>query len=499
MHRSRPVLTRAGCLLALAVLCVLGGDVPAEQGKVPDADVKTLTAAGINPDASALRSYLKRFLPSADYEQKVAALIKDLGAQKYAVRERATKALASLAVFPRAALEKAAQSDNLEVRTRANGVLERGDEQGQRVAMAALGIIAKQEIKGLAAEVLAAGARCPKSARVRVVTAALTATAVAADALLLRRALGGDAAWRRASAAVALDHLLAGKADKDLASMLKDPDDHVLLTVARTLANRGRAASLVPLARLLGSKDYSLRWQSAEALRWLSGKQFGYDAYGEGDKRQAAAAKWLAWAKGEGQKAKLRFPIKARGVIQLFNGKDLVGWRAVNNGQQVDSKTNWRVEAGVLRCNDTGRGYLYHKRPWTDYELTVEWRWPGGGGDSGVWFMMAKPGGARPPCLEAQLLSGKAGDFWVIGDFALKARGQGARGHVAKLADSSEKPLGQWNRMTIRVVNGTVDVKVNGVRQNEATDCPRKPGYIALQTERSVIEFRRVQVRPLGR
>ena len=38
------------------------------------------------------------------------------------------------------------------------------------------------------------------------------------------------------------------------------------------------------------------------------------------------------------------------------------------------------------------------------------WRWPEAGGDSGVWLLMAKPGGSMPLCLEAQLLSDSAGD-----------------------------------------------------------------------------------------
>jgi len=485
--------------VGLVILCVACLGVAAAADETPDPDVKTLTSAGITPDASGLRAYLKHFLPSSDHEKKVAALIKDLASEDFDVRDRATKALASLPVFPRAALETAAQSGDLEVRVRAAGLLERGDEQGRRMATAALAVIASRKVKGLAAEVLAAGARCPKEDRLRIVTAALTATVGPADVALLRGTLGSEVAWQRAAAAVVLDHLLAGKAEKHLGSLLADPDDAVRLTVARTLADRGRPACLVPLAELLNSKDTSVRWQSAAALRWLSGKTFGYDAHGDDAKRQAAAAKWLAWAKGEGQKAKLRFPIKAGDVIQLFNGKDLAGWQAVNNGQQVDPKTIWQVKDGVLTCNATSHGYLYHKRPATNYELTVEWRWPGEGGDSGVWFMMAKPGRAMSPCLEAQLLAGSAGDFWVIGGFDIKARGQAAGGRVVKTADSSEKPLGQWNRMTIRVVNGTVDVKVNGVRQNEATDCSAKPGHIALQTERSIIEFRKVQLRPLGR
>ena len=509
MHWSRSSVTetngravpplRLGCVLALAVVFGSPAAALGEQDTQGDPSVEVLIAAGIKPNAAGIGAYLKHFLPNTAHGKRVAGLIKDLAAEEFNVREGATKALAALPVFPREALEKASRSNDLEVRARAKRLLDQGEDQGKRTLLAALAVVAKQKIKHLAAEVLAAGAHCPQSERTRAVTEALVGTVALTDAGMLRRALRSETVWRRSAAAAALDHLLAGKADKDLLALLKDPDDSVRLATARLLADRGKPISLVTLAELLASKDHSIRYQSSLALRWLIGKTFDYDSFAGADKRKAAAEKWLTWARGPGQKAKLRFPIKGPDVIQLFNGTNLSGWKAVNNGQEVDPKTNWQVKGGLLVCNGTGRGYLYHTQPRANYELTVEWRWPKEPGDSGVWFMMAKPGGQRPACLEAQLLSGSAGDFWVIGNFALKAGGQRAGGHVVKTADSSEKPAGQWNRMTIRVLNGTVDVKVNGVQQNKATDCPRTPGHIALQTELSLVEFRSIQLRPLGR
>jgi len=488
-----------GCVLAVVAASVAPAAAAAGQDAQTDPDVAVLIAAGLKPDAAGIGAYLKDFLPNAAHAKRVARLVKDLGSEEFEVRQAASKALAALPLFPRAALEEAARSNDLEVRTRAKALLERGQGQGQRTLAAALAVVAGRKITGLAAEVLAAGAHCPPSDRLPAVTGALSATVVPADAGMLRRALGSKAAWRRSAAAAALDHLLADKAGKDLLALLKDPDDDVRLTAGRLLINRGNRAGLVSLAKLLASEDHAIRWASSQALQWLVGKTFDYDAFAKPGDRKAAAAKWLTWARGPGQKAKLRIPIKAPSVVQLFNGANLSSWKAVDNGRDANPKTHWQVKNGVLRCTGTGRGYLYHKQPRTNYELIVEWRWPEGPGDSGVWFLMAKPGGQRPACIEAQLLSGKAGDFWIIGNLAVTVRGQPARSHVVKTADSSEKPVGQWNRMTIRVLNGTVDVKVNGVQQNTAADCPRTPGHVALQTEGDAIEFRKVQLRPLGR
>ena len=191
---------RGGCALALAVVCGLPA-VPAEQDAQSDANAKVLVAAGIKPTGAGIGAYLKRFTPSADHAKRVAGLIKDLAAEEFNVRERATKALAALPVFPREALEKAALSDDLEVSARAKRLLAHGQAQGKRTLLAALAVVAKRKIKHLAAEVLAAGAHCPQSERPRAVTEALVATVALADAGMLRRALRSEAAWTRSAAA----------------------------------------------------------------------------------------------------------------------------------------------------------------------------------------------------------------------------------------------------------------------------------------------------------
>lgn len=485
-----------GLWLQIGLLLVLG-DLSTSARAETDGDVAALTRAGIKPDAAGLRKYLEPFLPGADYERKAAALIRQFGSDKWQQREAATKALAQLPVLPREALEQAARSPDAEVRSRARGLLAEGDANGRAVLNAALAVTAKRGIKGLAAHVIAAGAFCRGPYQRRVLDRALVATATPADAPTLRRALGSKAPLVRSAAAAALDHLLGDKAGPDLRKLLKDPDDLVRLAASRLLGSRGERASLTALAGLLLSEDLLVRTRSVQILRALSGQKLGYAAHDPADKRNKAAAKWRAWAGGAGQTAKLRFPIPDDGVVDLLGGTDLTGWQAVDNGQKVDAKRFWQVKDGVLVFQGDRRGYLYHERPLTDYVLTLEWRWPGKEGDSGVWFLMAKPGAARPACLEVQLLSGKAGDFWLIGGFRMTVAGRPAAGHVVKSAASSERPIGQWNRMTITVLGGAVTVKVNGVVQNKAADCPRGPSHVALQAEGDAIHFRNIRVQPL--
>ncbi|RIK72762.1 MAG: DUF1080 domain-containing protein [Planctomycetota bacterium] len=188
--------------------------------------------------------------------------------------------------------------------------------------------------------------------------------------------------------------------------------------------------------------------------------------------------------------------------LQLFNGRDLEGWTYHLDDDKVAMEDVWSVEEGVLRCTGRPAGYLITKRnDFANYVLTVEWRWPGKGGNNGVLVHVSKPGalGVWPKSLEVQLGSGDAGDFWVIGteiDVENEAERKEDRRHV-NLTDDSEKPLGEWNTMEITCRGDEVLVKVNGELVNHAANSSETQGAIALQSEGTPIEFRKVELKPL--
>ena len=108
--------------------------------------------------------------------------------------------------------------------------------------------------------------------------------------------------------------------------------------------------------------------------------------------------------------------------------------------------------------------------------LTLQWRWPDKGGNNGVLIHVTKPGalGVWPKCLEVQLASGEAGDFWVIGTTIEieKPAGRIEDRRHKNLTDDSEKPLGEWNTMEITCRGDEV------TRQSE-----RRPGESRHQTQ----------------
>ena len=63
--------------------------------------------------------------------------------------------------------------------------------------------------------------------------------------------------------------------------------------------------------------------------------------------------------------------------IELFNGKDLDDWIFYSRGDNVERDQVWSVEDGVLKCAGKPAGYLQTKKWFRDYQLELEWRWPG--------------------------------------------------------------------------------------------------------------------------
>jgi hypothetical protein len=68
---------------------------------------------------------------------------------------------------------------------------------------------------------------------------------------------------------------------------------------------------------------------------------------------------------------------------------------------------------------------------------------------------------------------------------------------VTKLAQSSEKPAGEWNTMEVVCKEKTIEVFVNGVLQNKGTNLNVSSGSICLQSEGKEIEFRNVFLSPI--
>ena len=182
----------------------------------------------------------------------------------------------------------------------------------------------------------------------------------------------------------------------------------------------------------------------------------------------------------------------------LFNGKDLTGWKLFIPDKNVDVNTVWSVKDSVIHCTGRPAGYMRTEADYSNYKLHVEWRWDKRKGNSGVLVHMSEPDKVWPKSIECQLQADNAGDFWAIGGADFAEHLDKSTRRVAKKQPSNEKPLGEWNEYDIYCQGDTIRPYVNGVLQNEATQTTINYGKICLQSEGAPIEFRNIYIEPLN-
>lgn len=202
-------------------------------------------------------------------------------------------------------------------------------------------------------------------------------------------------------------------------------------------------------------------------------------------------------------------------TIQLFNGKDLTGWTAdvPHADGKPDAPPSFVVRDGKLVSLGDPRGHLITDESFSEYKLTVEYRFTKDPGNCGVLIHTSKPrvlGNMFPQSIEVQMESGNAGDFWCIGENIevpdMEKRrprnnpeqkfggGGGDARRIVNLVDDAEKPLGEWNTMEIECKGAEVIVHVNGKLANHGSNATATSGKIALQAEGTEVEFRKVEL-----
>lgn len=201
---------------------------------------------------------------------------------------------------------------------------------------------------------------------------------------------------------------------------------------------------------------------------------------------------------------------------QLFNGKDLKGWVAdvPKADKQPDLKPSFIVRDGKLVSLGEPRGHLITEKAYSNYQLIIEYRFPGDAGNCGVLVHASKlraRGNMFPQSIEVQMMHKNAGDFWVIEEDIevpdMEKRrplkegqkyggGKNDARNIVKLVDA-EKPLGEWNEMVIICAGNEITVKLNGKLVNHGFNATTNEGKIALQAEGAEVEFRKVELLPM--
>jgi hypothetical protein len=202
-------------------------------------------------------------------------------------------------------------------------------------------------------------------------------------------------------------------------------------------------------------------------------------------------------------------------TIHLFNGEDLNNWYSDVPAKDKDStlRKSFIIRDGLLVSMGTPEGHLMSKEQYENYTLEIEYRFAGKPGNCGVLVHASTPRalyGMFPKSIEVQMMHSNAGDFWcIVEDIKVEdmetRRGpkenwgitEGKERRVKNLTDNSEKPLGEWNKMTIECRSDKIKVWVNGDVVNDGFGATAQKGQIALQAEGAEVEFRKVDLTPL--
>jgi hypothetical protein len=170
--------------------------------------------------------------------------------------------------------------------------------------------------------------------------------------------------------------------------------------------------------------------------------------------------------------------------IELFNGRDLSGWKP----RPPAAKHGWVARDGLL-VNATPGTDLVTERVFSDFRLHAEFRYPKGS-NSGIY------------------LRGRY-EVQIEDNFGLEPDSHHIGGVYGFLTPSvnAAKPAGEWQTLDIELVGRVVTVRLNGERVIDRQAIPGitggaldsdegSPGPIMVQGDHGPIEFRKLTLTP---
>ena len=170
-------------------------------------------------------------------------------------------------------------------------------------------------------------------------------------------------------------------------------------------------------------------------------------------------------------------------------------WKVFSSGPEIPETPVWKVISEennkelVLICSGTPKGFLYTKQTCDEFELSLEWKYPeDADGNSGVLVYTQDEPRIWPTSMQIQLHQPKAGSVFPSGD---ATSDQSSEAEEKSLA----RPVDIWNEGRIISQGGRLSVEVNGRKAGVVTGAKPSVGSIALQSEGSVVHFRRIRLK----
>jgi hypothetical protein len=189
--------------------------------------------------------------------------------------------------------------------------------------------------------------------------------------------------------------------------------------------------------------------------------------------------------------------LETAGFTPLFDGKSLDGW-TVENGPA----TTFTVKDGVIRVEGNS-GWLRSAKQYSDFQLQVEFRFLTDTADSGVFvravgstiFMRGWPGNSYQVQTRDVTRNKSASPIILIGDIYRHGNRGGETTFDAQAAFKAARPTNEWQTFEIEVAGDRLTATLNGTVLTRATGLANPSGYIGLQGEAGIVEYRAVRIK----
>jgi hypothetical protein len=184
------------------------------------------------------------------------------------------------------------------------------------------------------------------------------------------------------------------------------------------------------------------------------------------------------------------------GFVSLFNGENLDGWAVVNS-----DGANFSVVDGLLRVEGP-EGWLRSERQYTDFTIHADVRFLTDDSDSGIFvrtdgesvFVRGWPANSYQIQLR-DVSRNQTTNPILIGNIYRHRTPPGETEFDAAAAIAAAKPTGEWQRVEIDVIGDSIVVNLNGVTVTRASGLVNPSGYIGIQGETGIVEFREILIR----